>query len=62
MDGFGWVPDEKYGNAIAAAKTPRLDEIMTKCPHTTIGASGLDVGLPDEVRHVRREFRARKPW
>lgn len=47
MDGFGWVPDEKYGNAIAAAKTPRLDEIMTKCPHTTIGASGLDVGLPD---------------
>jgi len=47
MDGFGWVPDEKYGNAIAAANTPRLDEIMTKCPHTTIGASGLDVGLPD---------------
>ena len=47
MDGFGWVPDETYGNAIVAAKTPRLDKIMSECPHTTIGASGLDVGLPD---------------
>ncbi len=47
MDGFGWVPDATYGNAIVAAKTPRLDKIMSECPHTTIGASGLDVGLPD---------------
>ena len=22
LDGFGWVPDQTYGNAIAAAKTP----------------------------------------
>ncbi len=22
LDGFGWVPDETYGNAIVAAKTP----------------------------------------
>ena len=22
LDGFGWVPDQTYGNAIVAAKTP----------------------------------------
>ena len=47
MDGFGWVPDAPDGNAIVAASTPNLDRIMSECPHTTIGASGLDVGLPD---------------
>lgn len=46
MDGFGYNPDT-YGNAIAAAKKPNLDKYMAECPHTLIGASGLDVGLPD---------------
>jgi 2,3-bisphosphoglycerate-independent phosphoglycerate mutase len=46
MDGFGHNPDS-YGNAIRAAKTPRLDEIFSKYPMTFIGASGMDVGLPD---------------
>ncbi|NLC78108.1 MAG: 2,3-bisphosphoglycerate-independent phosphoglycerate mutase [Ruminococcaceae bacterium] len=46
LDGFGYNPDNK-GNAIAAAKTPVLDELFKTCPHTLIGASGLDVGLPD---------------
>jgi 2,3-bisphosphoglycerate-independent phosphoglycerate mutase len=46
MDGFGYNPDT-YGNAIAAAKKPNLDKYMAECPHTIIGASGLDVGLPD---------------
>ncbi len=46
MDGFGYNPDD-YGNAIKAAKKPNLDKYMAECPHTTIGASGLDVGLPD---------------
>ena len=46
MDGFGYNPDS-YGNAIAAAKTPNLDKYFASCPHTLIGASGLDVGLPD---------------
>ena len=46
MDGFGITP-ETYGNAIKTAKTPRLDQIFSECPNTTIGASGLDVGLPD---------------
>ena len=46
MDGFGFNP-ETNGNAIYAAKTPRLDRIFSECPTTQIGASGLDVGLPD---------------
>lgn len=46
MDGFGYNPDT-YGNAIAAANTPRLDKIMAENPMTYIGASGMDVGLPD---------------
>ncbi len=45
MDGFGYNPED-YGNAITAAKKPNLDKYM-QGPHTLIGASGLDVGLPD---------------
>ena len=47
MDGFGWVPNETYGNAVVAAKTPHLDALMEKYPMTTIEASGMAVGLPD---------------
>ena len=46
MDGFG-VNLSKFGNSIAAAKTPNLDKLFAGCPYTMIGASGLDVGLPD---------------
>ena len=46
LDGFGWVP-EAAGNAITAAKTPNLDRLFAQYPYTTIGASGMDVGLPD---------------
>ena len=46
MDGFGINPETK-GNAIKAANTPRLDKIFSECPTTKIGASGMDVGLPD---------------
>ncbi len=46
MDGFGYR-DSDSGNAIHAAKKPRLDEIFSTCPHTLIGASGMDVGLPN---------------
>ena len=46
MDGFG-KNDSDYGNAIKAAKTPNLDKIISQNPMTFIGASGLDVGLPD---------------
>ena len=46
MDGFGKNPSD-YGNAIVAAKTPNLDSLFANYPLTYIGASGLDVGLPD---------------
>lgn len=46
MDGFGLNPDS-YGNAIKAAKTPNLDHYFSNYPFTTLGASGMDVGLPD---------------
>ncbi len=46
MDGFGINPSD-YGNAIRAAKTPNLTKLFRENPYTTIGASGLDVGLPD---------------
>ena len=46
MDGFG-MNDAVTGNAIRAAKTPRLDQFFREFAHTTLDASGLDVGLPD---------------
>jgi 2,3-bisphosphoglycerate-independent phosphoglycerate mutase len=57
MDGFGINPVHE-GNAIYKAGTPHLDELMRVYPHTQIGASGMDVGLPDgqmgnsEVGHL----------
>ncbi|MCM1506265.1 MAG: 2,3-bisphosphoglycerate-independent phosphoglycerate mutase [Ruminococcus flavefaciens] len=45
MDGFGYNPSD-YGNAITAAKTPNIDKYKQGA-NTLIGASGLDVGLPD---------------
>ena len=46
LDGFGYNESD-YGNAIRAAKMPNLDKIRETCPKTIIGASGLDVGLPE---------------
>ena len=46
MDGFG-LRQETEGNAIRAAATPRLDQFFREYAHTTLRASGLDVGLPD---------------
>ena len=45
LDGFGIAPPE--GNAIAAANKPNLDRLFKNNPITQIGASGMDVGLPD---------------
>lgn len=47
MDGFGWVPDSPRGNAISVAEKPNIERYMKEYPFTTIGASGMDVGLPD---------------
>ena len=46
MDGFG-LRTERQGNAVANAKTPRLDRIFAENPGCRLSASGLDVGLPD---------------
>ena len=46
MDGFGINPNHK-NNAVYSAKTPNLDKFVEMYPHTQIGASGMDVGLPD---------------
>lgn len=57
LDGWG-CRNEKSHNAIKTANTPNIDEIEAKYPNTTIGTSGLDVGLPDgqmgnsEVGHM----------
>ena len=45
LDGFGI--NSADGNAIKAAKRPNLDKIFSSNPITQIGASGMDVGLPD---------------
>lgn len=46
MDGYGIAPAGKE-NAVASANTPNLDKIFAENPYTTIGASGMAVGLPD---------------
>ncbi len=57
MDGFGINPATE-GNAIYTAGTPELDKLMQKFPTCQLGASGMDVGLPDgqmgnsEVGHL----------
>jgi len=57
MDGYG-LNDSAYGNAMALAKKPALDEIFCKYPGTRLDASGLAVGLPEgqmgnsEVGHL----------
>lgn len=57
LDGFGISPRVE-GNAIAQAKKPALDALFSSCPHTSVGASGLSVGLPEgqmgnsEVGHL----------
>ena len=45
LDGFGIAGT--VGNAIYAANKPNLSEIFSNNPITQIGASGLDVGLPE---------------
>jgi 2,3-bisphosphoglycerate-independent phosphoglycerate mutase len=57
LDGWGLAPDGP-GNAIGQAATPVFDELWSRYPHTTLSASGRDVGLPEgqmgnsEVGHL----------
>jgi 2,3-bisphosphoglycerate-independent phosphoglycerate mutase len=57
LDGWGCAPPGP-GNAIHLARTPVFDELWARYPHTTLSASGGDVGLPpgqmgnSEVGHL----------
>ena len=46
LDGYG-IGEPNAGNAIYTAKTPVMDGLLQRWPHTKLSASGLDVGLPD---------------
>ena len=46
LDGYG-IGEPNAGNAIYMAKTPVMDGLLQRWPHTKLSASGLDVGLPD---------------
>jgi 2,3-bisphosphoglycerate-independent phosphoglycerate mutase len=57
LDGWGCAPPGP-GNAVALAETPVFDDLWARYPHTTLRASGEDVGLPpgqmgnSEVGHL----------
>jgi 2,3-bisphosphoglycerate-independent phosphoglycerate mutase len=57
IDGWGCAPDGP-ANAISEAKIPVMDRLWQSAPHTTVEASGIDVGLPEgqignsEVGHL----------
>ncbi|HEY5995186.1 MAG TPA: 2,3-bisphosphoglycerate-independent phosphoglycerate mutase, partial [Gallionellaceae bacterium] len=57
LDGFGYRENPDH-NAIAQAAKPNWDNLWRDYPHTVIGTSGLDVGLPQgqmgnsEVGHL----------
>lgn len=46
MDGWGIAPKQD-GNAIAAARTPNLDQLKQQFSYTELEASGKAVGLPE---------------
>ena len=46
LAGYG-IGEPNAGNAIYMAKTPVMDGLLQRWPHTKLSASGLDVGLPD---------------
>lgn len=45
LDGWGLAAPGPY-NAITQAVTPTMDKLWAECPHTTLTAHGVDVGLP----------------
>ena len=57
LDGFG-EREERADNAVRLARTPVLSALRQRYPHTLIGTSGPDVGLPpgqmgnSEVGHL----------
>ena len=59
MDGFG-LTDPGPGNAVSLAQTPQLDRLFAEYAHTTLSASGLDVGLPPEILQAAKQVAAHK--
>ncbi|SFC70299.1 2,3-bisphosphoglycerate-independent phosphoglycerate mutase [Parapedobacter composti] len=57
LDGLGYGKQDR-SNAVLAAKTPFLDELLTRYPNSRLNASGEAVGLPEgqmgnsEVGHM----------
>lgn len=57
MDGWGLAPPSDM-NAVSSAHTPIYDDLIKRCPHATLEASGPAVGLPEgqpgnsEVGHM----------
>jgi len=57
LDGWG-LSSRQEDNAIACAGTPNMNGLLERYPHTDLGASGEDVGLPEgqmgnsEVGHL----------
>lgn len=57
LDGWG-IATDKTVSAVDAANTPFIDSLYTKYPHSTLVASGTEVGLPEgqmgnsEVGHL----------
>ncbi len=57
MDGYGLAGNE-FGNAVNIANAGVINELIKNYPSTTLGASGMSVGLPDgqmgnsEVGHL----------
>ena len=49
LDGLG-LREGGEGNAVKAAKTPVLDGLLMRYAHTTLAASGTDVGLAEGQR------------
>jgi 2,3-bisphosphoglycerate-independent phosphoglycerate mutase len=47
LDGYGLDSPSKY-NAVTLSKKPNLDQLFEIYPHTSLGATGKDVGLLDE--------------
>ncbi len=47
MDGIGYSKTG-IGDAVAAANTPCLDELLASCPNTRLKAHGSAVGLPSD--------------
>ena len=47
MDGVG-KGDGGSGDAVAQARTPTLDRLLSTCPHTYLKAHGTAVGLPSD--------------